>query len=88
MTGLNYPHNYLNLAFNLAPADFRATRTNSTVSNWKRRRAFLTFARANQFYQLGCDRAQKQDKVNIAGLDRSFRHAETLRRRPALSPLS
>jgi hypothetical protein len=40
---------------------------------------------ANQFYQLGSDLVQGQDKINIAGLDRSLRHAEILRRGPVLS---
>jgi hypothetical protein len=39
----------------------------------------------DQFYQLGSDLVQGQDKVNIAGLDRAFRHAEILRRGPVLS---
>jgi hypothetical protein len=39
----------------------------------------------DQFYQLGSDLVQGQDKINIAGLDRSLRHAEILRRGPVLS---
>jgi hypothetical protein len=39
----------------------------------------------DQFYQLGSDLVQGQDKVNVAGLDRSLRHAEILRRGPVLS---
>jgi len=32
----------------------------------------------NQFDQLGCDLVQRQDKINIACFDGSFRHAEIL----------
>src|ERR1035437_7028014 len=39
----------------------------------------------DQFYQLGSDLVQGQDKINITGLDRSLRHAEILRRGPVLS---
>jgi hypothetical protein len=33
-------------------------------------------AGTNQFDQLRSDRVQRQDKINIAGLDRGLRHAE------------
>ena len=39
----------------------------------------------DQFYQLGSDLVQRQDEINIAGLDRSLGHAEILRRRLILS---
>jgi hypothetical protein len=39
----------------------------------------------HQFHQLGSYLVQGQDKINIAGLDRSLRHAEILRCEPVLS---
>lgn len=45
----------------------------------------LPFARTHQLYQLGGYPVQGQDKINVAGVDRSLRHAEILRRGPVLS---
>src|ERR1022692_2731938 len=41
-------------------------------------------AGTDQFYQLGCDLVQGQDKINIACFDGRLRHAEILRTGPVL----
>src|ERR1039457_3839928 len=43
-----------------------------------------SFAGTDQFYQLGCDLVQGQDKINIACFDGRLRHAEILRTGPVL----
>jgi len=45
---------------------------------------FLFSAEANELDQLGRYLVQRQDKINVTGLDRSFRHAEILRSGPVL----
>ena len=47
-------------------------------------RPFLSSACTHQLDQLGSDCIQRQDKINVPGLDGILRHAEILRRGPVL----